>query len=287
MIGIWGRRRRQRRAAAAVRMVQPWSRQRLLLLFGALGCCGLLIVTGLGFAIASALTGHTPPEVPITATASVSPAGPGPDAVRDRIAAEPMLAVDRQAAFSPDATTRQAGSITIPQPTVALGPADVPTGFPRTPEGAAGQLAAIETLVLESMSVPVTRAVHTAWVRPGGPTLDSWELTLNVQAFLAAARQAGAEKDISTLVEARPAAALVKGSDGPDWTVACVLMDVRAAITAESRMGYGFCSRMVWLQGRWQVAAGAACAPAPSTWPGSALAVQAGWLTWTVDGQVR
>ena len=49
----------------------------------------------------------------------------------------------------------------------------------------------------------------------------------------------------------------------------CVLLDVQAWIKTESRMGYGLCSRMEWVDGRWQVAAGAEPAPAPSAWPGS------------------
>ena len=47
--------------------------------------------------------------------------------------------------------------------------------------------------------------------------------------------------------------------------------------------GYGFCSRMQWhpVEQRWLIAAGTPPAPAPSTWPGSVAAVEAGWLAWT------
>lgn len=262
--------------AAPMGELAPWSRRRLLVLSAAAAAALLLMATGLVFAVRYAMAepesvgGDRPP---VLATASA-------ELVRDRIAAEPMLMVDRQAAFSAEASTIAAGTITVPPATVDLGPADVPTGFPRTAEGAAAQLAAIERTVLESMSLPVTRAVHAAWVLPGGPSLDRWVLTRNVQAFLAAARQAGTEKDVTTLVTVTPAAGLVKGADGPDWAVVCVLADVRAAVSAESRMGYGLCSRMQWAGGRWQVAAGAPPAAAPSTWPGSRLAVEAGWLTW-------
>ena len=113
--------------------------------------------------------------------------------------------------------------------------------------------------------------------------MEEWELTGNVQAFLNSARQAGAEKDITTLVQVQPAAGLVKGVDGPDWVVACVLLDVRVAIRAESRAGYGWCQRMEWIGDRWRIAAGAAPAPAPSVWPGSQAALDAGWLTWVDD----
>ena len=124
-------------------------------------------------------------------------------------------------------------------------------------------------------------APGTQDVAPGGPAFENWELTRNVQSFLTSAKQSGTEKDITTLVSVTPAAAIVKGTDGSDWAVVCVLADVRAAITVESRMGYGWCQRMQWIDGRWMIAAGAAPAAAPSVWPGSALAIDAGWLTWT------
>jgi hypothetical protein len=94
----------------------------------------------------------------------------------------------------------------------------------------------------------------------------------------------GSAKDITTTVVATPAAAQVKGSDGPDWVLACVLLDMRATITADARMGYGYCERMGWRAGRWMIAAGTPPARAPSTWPGSDLSIKAGWRTW-VGGQ--
>ena len=61
--------------------------------------------------------------------------------------------------------------------------------------------------------------------------------------------------------------------------MACVLLDVRATITVEARMGYGYCEQMQWREGRWMIAPGASPAPAPSTWPGSEVSVRAGWRT--------
>jgi hypothetical protein len=78
--------------------------------------------------------------------------------------------------------------------------------------------------------------------------------------------------------------AMVKGTDGPDWVVACVLLDIQVSIRTEARMGYGHCSRMQWAEARWQIAPGVAPAKAPSAWPGSVAAVDAGWLTWQEVG---
>ena len=109
--------------------------------------------------------------------------------------------------------------------------------------------------------------------------MDTWDVAANVAAFLRSSRQ-GAVKDAATVVRVRPVGAMVKGTDGPDWLVSCVLLDVSATIRAEARMGWGHCARMQWADGRWQIAPGAPPAPAPSAWPGSNAAVAAGWLTW-------
>jgi hypothetical protein len=267
------RRFRRRNQTTATR---PWSRERLLVMLIGSALTVAVLLAGLVMAIVYALTDR--------GTAAVTAGEDGQVAadaqIRDRIAAAPMASLDPDAAFTPDPAVTEAAAIKVPMPTT-VGPADVPSGFPRTPQGAVGQLAAIEQTVLESMSLPVTAEVHSAWVQPDGPSLEEWELTRNVQTFLASARQGGQEKDFTTLITANPAAGLVKGTDGSDWAVVCVLMDVQAAIKTESRMGYGLCSRMQWIDGRWQVAAGAAPAKAPSAWPGSRAAADAGWLTWT------
>jgi hypothetical protein len=199
---------------------------------------------------------------------------------RDAIAAEPMASVDRDAAFSAAPAWTPAPAIFVPEPTMLRGPAGVPMGFPRTPEGAVGQLAAIDRTVLEAMSVEVTADVHTAWTLPGAPSRESWVLTVHVRNFLTSAKQ-GPAKDVTTVVEVVPVGAMVKGTDGPDWVLACVLYDVRASIRTASRMGDGRCERMQWTADRWQIGPGAAPAVAPSAWPGSQVAKDAGWLTWT------
>jgi hypothetical protein len=84
---------------------------------------------------------------------------------------------------------------------------------------------------------------------------------------------------------ATPAAAQVKGTDGTGWVLACVLLDMRATITADAAMGYGYCERMQWSAGRWMIAPGTPPVRAPSTWPGSDLSIKAGWRTWATSGQ--
>lgn len=220
-----------------------------------------------------------------TAAATATGSVPNQD-VRDRIASEPMPSLDPAAATQPDPATEMAPTIRIPEPIAGRGPANLPV-FDHTPEGAVAQLAAIDQGVLESMSIPQARDIHAAWVLPGGPPFDEWDLTANVTAFLRGAHQ-GASKDVTTVVHVTPAGGLVKGADGPDWVVACVLLDVQASIQADYRMGWGHCHRMQWMDDRWQIAAGTQPAKAPSAWPGSKAALAVGWLAWTpVEGSQR
>jgi hypothetical protein len=202
---------------------------------------------------------------------------------RDGIAAEPMMQV-APADARPTAPSLAEPAVLVVPPARRAGPAAVPTGFPQTPAGAVAQLAAIESTVLQAMSVPLAREVHRQWTLPGAAETASWEPLRNVQAFLGAAGM-GQTLDVAATVSASPAAAQVKGADGPAWVVACVLLEVRATITAESRMGYGYCERMQWHHGRWMVAPGTPPAQAPSTWPGSDLSLKAGWRTWVDAGQ--
>ncbi|WP_232550081.1 hypothetical protein [Propioniciclava soli] len=259
----------------------PWSRERLLamLLVGVVAV--VVLLAGLGVAVWQAVTGSSP-----QASASVGggdAAAASASVERDRIAASPMLAVSRDDATRGAPALAQPAAITIPEPAVLDGPAGVPTGFPQTPEGAVGQLAQIEATVLDSMSMDTVRAVHAAWVREGGPLVGEWVLTRSVQSFI---RGSGADGQ-AAVVKATPAAAQVKGVDGPDWVVACVLLDVDASLHAKARVGFGHCERMAWVEGRWVIDAGSPPAWAPSTWPGSQKAADAGWRPWLIEGVQR
>lgn len=253
-----------------------WPRWRLLATLAAVVLTALSLVIGLGLAVWTTIVTTPPPPT----TAEAAPvAGERGDAHRDQLAAQPMLQVPAAAASTPDVSAALAPTLAVAAPD-AVGPAGVPTGFPHTPEGAVAQLAAIEVTLVEAMSIPVAHQVHDAWSLPGGTPAAEWTMTRNVQVFLNTLGDQGNAKDDSVLVTATPAAGQVKGTDGPDWVLACVLLDVRAAVATTARIGYGHCERMSWHEGRWQIGPGTPPAKAPSTWPGSDLAVQAGWRTW-------
>jgi hypothetical protein len=263
-----------------------WDRRRLLLVLACVVAAVMLLLLGLGYAVYFALTSASGTATPVPTAVSARPAS-GPQAARgearrDEIASARMLAVGPgdSRASTPAAV---AGPTMIIPVSTRQGPASVPAGFPRTPEGAVAQLAAIETTVLQGMSIAAANQVYDQWALPGGVGVAGWEITQDVQVFLTTA-QMGSEKDMASSVVATPAEAQVKGTDGTDWVLACVLLDMRATITADARMGYGYCERMQWRR-RWMIAPGRPPTRAPSTWPGSELSIKAGWRTWATSGQ--
>ena len=253
-----------------------WGRRRLLGVLAATVALVAALLAGLGYLVVDAVHGHaekaTLPlglvEAPTTARER-----------RDAGAAAAMLAVDAAAARGGTPTAHVADPLQVP-PASAAGQAGVPAGFPHTPAGAVGQLAAIDTTVLTAMSMDTTRAVHQSWALPGAPSVGEWVMTQNVQAFLTAAGSAVTDT-APVPVAVAPVAGQVKGVDGPDWTVACVLLRVQVTLARTAAMAYGHCERMAWTGGRWQVAPGTQPAKAPSTWPGTDLARKAGWRPWT------
>ena len=261
--------------------MNEWSRGRLLGVLSGAAVVAVVLLVGLGYAIylVVARTGasdarprrrhrrHQPTEL-AQGTAR-----------RDEIAAQPMLPVPDNAPQPDDASSSKTGTIEVPAGTGLTGPALVITGFPHTPEGAIGQLAQIDTAVLSSMSPQTAREVYSAWALPGGVAAEDWWTATTVDSFLTSSGMGDAlAPDAAVTVE--PAAALVKGTDGPDWTTVCVLMKVSATYRSEAQTGWGHCERMQWVGGRWMIAPGQPPAPAPATWPGSGLAVKAGWRTW-------
>ena len=257
-----------------------WGRRRLLAALSGAALLAAALLAGLAYVLVDAAADPAFAS-PVLVSSTASPAsGTG---WRDQVAAAPMLRVDPASsrAGAPAATPGRA--IAVP-PATREGPAGVPTGYPRTNAGAVGQLAAIDTTVVTGMSLDWTRQVHRGWALPGAPDVGQWVMTENVRAFLAAAGPA-APAGAPPAVVALPAGGQVKGTDGPNWVVACVLLRVDATIARTASIAYGHCERMQWHHGRWQIAPGTQPATAPSTWPGTDLAASAGWLAWAETRQ--
>lgn len=263
---------------------EGWGRGRLLVILAVVCLLALILLIGLGLAVRQALTGGTatadhPPD---EATVSLG-SQPESGQTRTELAAAPMAQVPPEAAIRPGTpATIPAPTIHIP-PATTTGEAGVPTGYPHTPEGAVAQLAAIDTTVLPAMSIPFTHDVFAAWSADGARPAEEWAMTQNVAVFLGSAQQMGQEAGDGVQVSATPVGAQVKGTDGPDWVIACVLLDVQAVIEDRAQIAYGHCEAMTWQDDRWVIAAGPAAAPAPSTWPGTETAAEAGWMAWASD----
>ena len=252
-----------------------------LTLLAAVTSVALLLLSGLGFAVYFAVADD--PTTPTTARV-VDSLPTGGASVRDEIAAAPMLPVSPA-----DATggTPALGALpTIDIPLVdQIGEEGIPTGYPQTPQGAVGQLGEILVSVLSSMDLTHAQRVQQTWFEDPTSSTDSagssgsWPVLGLIQSFLTAGKMPdGLEPGASLTVI--PSAGQVKGSDGDGWHVVCVLVEITYTFRDQARLAYGHCERMTWVDGRWLIAEGAHPVPGPSTWPGTELAVEAGWLTW-------
>lgn len=279
-----------RRHPEAPEPATPWSASRLLVLFGGLLGLIMALFVGLGYLIYTSFTGPNPTVAVTAPRPSTAPMDSGRAlgmVHRNAIAAAPMQAVDPNAMF-PSAPAVIPGRALIVPTSTQTGADDITTGFPHTPAGAVAQLAAILHQVLTQMSLPATAQIYDHWAQPGGVGAQAWDATAAVQSFLTSVKGTSV-LPLGISIGAIPAAGIIKGIDGPDWTLPCVLIQFTATANQTASAGLGFCDRMQWVPdphipavaGRWEIAPGAAPAPAPSVWPGTTLAQQVGWLTWS------
>ncbi len=271
--------------AGAGQSVVVWTREKMLALLVAGAAVTVLLGLGLVLAVVGALRSGPDRSAP-GGVAAGGPSGaevPGdPGAVpagsvtgRDLIAARPMPAVPESASHPLPVSLLDPGPpIVLPRSTSA-GPAGVPSGFPRTPEGALAQLAAIDTAALSSGSMAGVRAVIAGWAVPGGPTTSGWSGVRAMAGLLDSAGVTGGSGQMA--IAATPLMGLVKGTVGEDFAVVCIDFEVVVTVNSTARGAVADCQRMVWSGGRWMVGAGAEPADPPSVWPGSDLALQVGY----------
>lgn len=251
--------------------VELWDRRHLLVVFGAVATVFALLVVGFVYAVATSRAGSDSSQV----HSSRNVGGEGSD--RDAIAAAPMVHGTERADVTPlPAALHPNAPIKVPLATT-VGHAGVSAGFPHTPEGALGQLAAIDSFAIQKLSQKRAREVYRAWAAPGADYGD-WFIAETIQAFQT--RTGTGDADPSVHMTLTPVAAQIKGTDGPDWTLACVQFDMRITFRAEGRIGFGHCERMEWSDGRWRIDGGEVPVQGPSTWPGSERSAEAGWRPW-------
>ncbi|MCZ2812035.1 MULTISPECIES: hypothetical protein [unclassified Modestobacter] len=253
----------------------------LTLLAGA-GVAVAVLATGLVLAVVHAVR---PASGPTDSASASDPVGSAPAsttaptdrvALEDSLAARPMPVVPESASHPGPVSDRDPGAPILLPPATSIGPAGVPTGFPRTPEGALAQLAAIDQVALQSASLAGARAVISAWAMPGGPTTTSWSGVRAVGRLLDAAGLSGGGSTQFAVV-LTPLMGLIKGSVGSDFVVACVDFQLDVTLQRTARGAVADCQRMVWRTDRWLIGPGAEPATPPSVWPGTDVAFSVGY----------
>lgn len=276
--------RRKLRTPSAPDTAATWSRDKIVALLAGGAVVIALLVVGLAMAVVDLMRG--PDDGAIQGrTAAPAPGDAGPPAAsaavtdpqltRDELAARAMSKVPESAARPSAISLADPGPAIVLPPATGLGPAGVPTGFPRTPEGALAQLAALDAAALSSGSVAGARAVIDGWALPGGPTTTTWSGVRAMAGLLDAAGVAGGSGQLA--VVATPAMGLIKGTDGPDFVVPCIDFAIEVTVNTTARGAIADCQRMVWSGDRWMIGPGPEPADAPSVWPGSELSVEVGY----------
>ncbi len=276
----------RRRGGGRSRADKPvaWTREKLLALLAAGLVVCVLLGVGLVLAVVNALRpadGRAPaPSAAVGQPAAASPpaageTGPVPTDERDALAARPMATVPSSAAWPSAMSLQDPGAPIVLPPSTRTGPAGVPTGFPRTPEGALAQLAALNAAALSSGSLSGARAVIAGWALPGGPTTSTWSGVRAMAALLQGAGVAGGSSSLA--IVATPLMGQIKGSVGTGFVVPCVDFELTVTVTTTVRGAVADCQRMVWTDDRWMIGPGTEPVDPPSVWPGTELAAQVGY----------
>ena len=271
-----------RTAAAAIPSSAPWSRSKLLALLVGVVLAAVLALVGLVLAVVQNSSSSTGPAASAKLDASVAPPSQvepvpavDPNADRDELAAHPMPTVPLSASYPLPISVKDPGPpIMLPRST-RTGPAGVPTGFPRTPEGAMAQLAAIDSTALNAASLPVAREVIATWAMPGGPTTTSWSGIAAIAQLLDSAQVSGGSGQLAVITT--PLMGLIKGTIGDDFVIPCVDFEIDVTLNTTARGAIADCQRMVWTGDRWMIGPGSEPADPPSVWPGSDLALEVGY----------
>lgn len=213
---------------------------------------------------------------PATGLEPGAPAGGWDVAGQAELATRAMPAFPAQAAL-PRTLARGAGNPAITVPSGARAGVVVPEGFPGTPEGAVGQLAALLEVGLRDANPQSFDAAYRSVSLPGAPDPAATPLGADVRALHAQA--VTASSDPTPLASRwQLAGALIKGStDGGRFVVACVLGELQVVKVNSISAGTGDCQAMRWTGSTWRISPGPAAARAPVVWPGSAEFVQAGY----------
>lgn len=244
-----------------------WSPTRLRLLVGGVSVFGVGLAAAAVWGVVQVVDGD-PAQSSTSAGEPVVTA-----AVSDEEQQSVTLALPDELAMD------QGADLVLPAPTTT-GPGGVPSGFPRTPEGAVAQLAALDQAVLEGMSLPEAIATGRQWIAVGGPASEEWSVVRGLEALLTSAQQPAHGSSLQLDL----AAAMAKVETDPTdvEVVACVDFVLSLVGVATEQIAAADCQRMTWKNGRWLIAAGPEEPSPASVWPGTPESLAAGWR-WVVS----
>ena len=223
-------------------------------------------------------TARTAP-VPAQTTSSSATRSSGPavslQQAEDALAARPMVQL-LPSAVQPQPLVEATAGPPIVLPAATVHTELLPTGFPRTPQGAVAQLTEIDQAAWQNENLAQVQLVYDWAAMPGAVSKQDWNMSTAVNAGL---KGAGLTDSTAGLqVSYTVTDAQVKGVlDDGNFVVACVNGELDANYRNSARIGVGDCQRMVWSAGRWRIGPGEQPAWAPNAWPGSADSVRAGW----------
>lgn len=212
---------------------------------------------------------------PAAGAEPAAPAGGWDVAGQADVASAPMPRFPDEAALP--GTLASTGNPAMTVPSSARAGQVVAEGFPGTPEGAVGQLAALLEVGLRDANPQTFDTAYRSISLPGAPDPGSTPLGADVRSLHA---QAVTSSSDPTPLASRwqPAGALIKGeTDGGRFVVACVLGELQVVKVNSISAGTGSCQAMRWTGSDWRISPGPAAARAPVVWPGSPEFVQAGY----------
>lgn len=245
----------------------------------AIAVIGVLVVLA-ALLIAHLSTSPHPAAPPAQASTPHRPVpGVGLTAAENALAEQPMLTLPAEAAQAQPLTTDTAGPpISLPAPTQTSG-RWIPGGFPGTPEGALGQLKALDETALTGGDPQVYATGYKQMSAPGAPDPGSTGLYSLLSSMRSRAGVSASGPVSGLTVTYQVSAAQVKGTlDGGRYAVVCVLGEVTVGFNGQGMtLGIGDCQAMTWTGTQWLIASGAMAAAAPCAWPGSTPAVNAGY----------
>lgn len=230
--------------------------------------------------IAHFRTSSVEPSGPPQASGSVrpQPGEPVGDA-ETALAARPMTWLPASAAQPHSQTTRTAGPpIPLPAPALRAG-RWIPDGFPETPEGALAQLVAFNEAAMSGGDPDTYDRAYAQLSSPGAPPVAEAGLHVLLREFRKAAHLAPGDTTDGLTVRYEITHGLIKGSaDGGRYVVACTLGQFSADYQGQgTSVGVGDCQALRWNGSSWRISPGARAAYAPSAWPGTSEAVDAGY----------